>query len=219
MSDPPAGGRRLQPGYHRSMRASHVAARLLSFLALAAGGIGAVAAGPAAAAPEPAVACTARQLTARVESSSGAAGTIVLRISLRTTGSACSLTGYPTLRLRQDGRPLPTRTVHGGLPLLEARADPVQLGPASRAFLLVAYADLPPGDRRGRRSTGVSPCPGASSLEIWVNGWLRPVSVAATITACDGGRLRVSPFLHPASSARGTAQGHRPATGSGSADL
>lgn len=164
-----------------------------------------MAAGPAAAAPEPAVACTARQLTARVESSSGAAGTIVLRISLRNTGNACSLTGYPTFRLRDGGGPLPTRTVHGGLPILETKADAVDIAPGDRAFVLVAYSDVSGGTARDKAATRVAPCPATTGVDVWLNGWQRPVRIAAKLTACDGGRLRTSPFLRPATRIRAAA--------------
>lgn len=160
---------------------------------------GEVSAAPSGKAAGSPAACTARRLAGAVESSSGAAGTIVLRISLTNRGPACTLAGYPTLRLRQGSLPMPTRTLRGGLSLLEAPANPVELAPASgRAFLIVAYSDRPPGKGRGKAAQALSECPGASAVDLRMNGWQRPVRVRALITAWDGGLLRSSPFLHPA---------------------
>lgn len=110
----------------------------------------------------------------------------MLRIALRNAGDPCSLAGYPSLRLRKGAARLPTRTVHGGLPLLEAPADAVALDPGARAYLLIVYVDRMGG------------CPETSGLDLWLHGWKRPVKVSAMIAACDGGTIRTSPFLHPA---------------------
>ena len=170
------------------MRGLSAATGLLLALWGAAALVGtAAAAAPATRTPARAVpACTSRQLAATVDSSSGAGGTIVLRIAVRNDGTHCRLAGYPALRLRKGSTLLPTRTVHGGLSLLDAPADAVALAPGARAYLLLVYVDRMGG------------CPETSGVDLWLPGWRRPVKISAMIAACDGGTIRTSPFLHPA---------------------
>lgn len=172
------------------MGTAAVAAAAASLLALALSG-------PAAAADGASLpACQARQLSARVQSSSGAAGTILMRIAIRNSGADCALVGYPELRLRKGTTTLPTRTVRGGLSILEADSDAVELSRERGAFLLIAYTNADAG------SPAASPgaCPESRGVDLWHRGWKRPVRVQAMIAACDGGLIRTSPFLHPARS-------------------
>lgn len=139
--------------------------------------------------------CAARQLTAAVESSSGAAGTVFLRVAIRNFGARCSLDGYPQLRLWQGTKGLPTRTQHGGLPLLGGTSSPVELGaPEDRAYLVLAYFVVPETREHG--------CPGSSGVKVWMPGWRQPLAVPAMIAACRNGLIRTSPFLRAAGAAR-----------------
>ncbi len=149
--------------------------------------------------------CTARQLHATVKGSSGAAGTVILRVALSNVGTRCTIAGYPTLELHRKTQRMPTRTVRGGLPLLETTADTVTLAPGGSTYLLVAYSDMPTRVARDTAAVGFSPCPAASGVRITVPGWQRAVEVPATIVACNGGTLRISPFLHPAGQPAGPA--------------
>ncbi len=128
--------------------------------------------------------CHASQLHASVLQANGAAGTIVVSITLRNTGSACTLSGYPGLQLRSRARALPTRVQHGGLSVLNRRPRLVRLARGGRATLLVAYNDVPVGNE--------TRCPTSVSLEILLPGAVR---VAFQADACNHGLLRESPFL------------------------
>lgn len=182
------------------MRSLGAAQGLLATAAcvLAGLGTGVFVADAASSAKQAAVAaCTARQLTAQVESSSGAAGTVVLRVVFHNRDAACTLDGYPNLRLRRGARTLPTRTVRGALGILGKVVGPVKVATGGRAFLLVAYSYTPAGKGGRADSKAISSCPEASGVDVWVKGWKRPVKVDALIAACDGGLLRVTPFLSP----------------------
>ena len=220
MNGPPAGAGRAGTGVPSEGMRWPKAPRLAAALGAAAlVALGSAAAAPAAPAADP-PACTARQLAAGVDSSSGAGGIVVLRVAVANRGALCRLEGSPTLRLRNHAAALPTRTVRGGMPLLQALADPVDLATGERAFLLVVYSTQTGGARRGTASAGSSACPDATHIDILVNGWRRPVSFAVKALACDGGRLRISPFLHaarpggaaPATSTSGTARATVPAS-------
>lgn len=227
MTGPRRAGTGGAPGYDLDMRCLPAAARTAAVVVLL-GALAALAALPAAGAPAKgraaargpaAPACTARQLHADIESSSGAAGTVVLRIGIRNTGAACTLAGHPRLQLGRGAAALPTRTVHGGMPLLETVADPVELADGGRAFLLVAYRDRPVGATRDTALSGSPSCPAATHIDMRVDGWRRVLRVAVRTAPCDGGLLRISPFLHGARSpvpatTTTTASAGGPATGS-----
>jgi hypothetical protein len=184
------------------MRSTFAGSKLLvlataATAATAAALLGVSFAGPAAAADGNALpACQARQLDARVQSSSGAGGTILMRIAIRNSGTACALLGYPELRLRKGKAAMPTRTMRGGLSILDADSDAVELSRTRGAFLLIAYSDAGAGSAAATAGT----CPETTGVDLWHRGWKRPVRVRAMIAACDGGLIRTSPFLHPASS-------------------
>jgi hypothetical protein len=124
--------------------------------------------------------CRPAQLAGRVGGSTGAAGTIMLAVVLRNTSrTACSLRGYPALRLYRPHRSLPAHVQHGGLVPLNRRVRGVTLRPRGRASVLVAYHDVPSGSQA---------CPVATTL--FVGG----VAVSIRATAC-GGRLLESPVI------------------------
>src|SRR3954452_18668943 len=131
--------------------ARHVLAPLVALLALAAAtGI----ARPATSPPG----CRPAQLSGRVASSSGAAGTILLGVVLRNASHAtCSMRGYPRLRLYRPHRWLPTHVSRGGLVPLDRPARTIVLHPGDRATLLVAYSDVPRGS---------APCLQATTLFV-----------------------------------------------------
>lgn len=144
-----------------------------------------VAAGSATAAAAP---CHGTNLSGKVRQSTGAAGTIALSIALRnTSNSTCSLRGYPLLKLRNAAGPLPTRVRHGGLALLERAVATVTLAPGRAASLLLAYGDVPVGAETS--------CPAADDLVVILRHGQGRVHVSADIGACNGGLLRISPFL------------------------
>jgi hypothetical protein len=129
--------------------------------------------------------CRSAQLRGRMLDSTGAAGTVLVSITLRNVGAACWLQGYAGLRLANAHGLLPTRVVHGGLAVLNQRPNRVVLGHGRFATLLVAYNHLTVGHA----------CPQSTRLLVRPPrqpGW---VTVAVAADACNHGRLEESPLL------------------------
>ena len=131
--------------------------------------------------------CRGSKLRGRLLDSSGAAGTLLLAVTLRNAGGTCSLRGYAGLRLARHGKPLPTRVVHGGLAPLNSRPTYVLLAHDRRATILIAYEDVPAG---GERS-----CPSSTTILVRPPGGREWVPAAARAQACGHGTLRESPVL------------------------
>lgn len=148
-----------------------------------------VLAAPASAAPSHALgACSGSHLTGRVTGSSGAAGTISLAIRLRNVSNrACTMTGYPRLRIVDGTTRLPTRVTHGRLAFLERPVERVRLAPGGVATILVAYEDVPVGKETRCRS--------GDALLVRPPGSRFAVRVKAATTACGRGHLWTSPVL------------------------
>lgn len=133
-------------------------------------------------------ACSGSHLTGRLAGSSGAAGTISLAIRLRNVSNrACTMTGYPRLRIVNGTTRLPTRVTHGGLPFLERPVERVRLAPGGVATILVAYEDVPVGTETRCRS--------GSALLVRPPRSAAAVRVEAATTACGRGHLWTSPVL------------------------
>jgi hypothetical protein len=131
--------------------------------------------------------CHAGQLRGRVLGSTGAAGTIVLSVTLTNRGSSCTMTGYTGLRLVSGTHSLPTRVLHGGPAVLTSRPLPVRLGDGGRATVLIAYSDVPTGTERR--------CPTSTAVLVRPPGDLHWLRVNARVQACNHGTLRESPVL------------------------
>jgi hypothetical protein len=129
--------------------------------------------------------CRSAQLRGRVLDSSGAAGAILVSITLRNVGPSCWLRGYAGLRLASAHGPLPTRVVHGGFAVLNQRPNRVVLGHGRFASLLVAYNHLTVGRA----------CPRSTRLLVRPPGDFGWVTVAVQADACNHGRLEESPIL------------------------
>ena len=128
------------------------------------------------------------QLSAQVRQSSGAAGTIAVSIAVRNISpAACTLHGFPRLRLLNAGGPLPTYVVHGGLAILQRPVTTINLAPGARASLLVAYSDVPSGSE--------TTCEHATRLVIILRHFGGRFSLAFNAHACSHGRLFESPFV------------------------
>ena len=150
--------------------------------------LAAIAAQTAAARPA-AVPCTAGHLSGKVRESSGAAGTIALSIAVRNLGpQACTLSGFPRLKLLSaGGGPLPTHVVHGGLASLQRPVTTITLAPGARASLLVAYSDVP--------TASETTCEHSARLSIILRHFRGHFSVPFDAHACSHGRLFESPFV------------------------
>ena len=158
-------------------------------LALVAAAIAAIAAGPASgggAAP----ACRAAHLRGHLYDTSGAAGTILLSITLTNKGTAlCSLKGYTRLQLMASARrTLPTHVTHGGLAILNQRPKTILLAHNSNATVLVAYSDVV--------HTGETRCPTGTEILVRVPGDQTWIPVLAPTNACAHGALEESPLLY-----------------------
>ncbi|HEY5478335.1 MAG TPA: DUF4232 domain-containing protein [Gaiellaceae bacterium] len=131
--------------------------------------------------------CTASQLKGKLLDSQGAAGTILFSVTLENSGDACSLQGYPTLRIMGAHRLLPTRVVHGGLAVLNSTPKRVQLKHLGRASVLISYSDVPVGSE--------SSCPVGKTLRLRPPGASDRLTVRVSTTACGRGTLHESPVL------------------------
>jgi hypothetical protein len=130
--------------------------------------------------------CRSTQLAGRIGGSTGAAGTIMLAVVLRnTSGTTCTVRGYPALRLYRPHRYLPTTVHHGGLVPLNRPVRTITLHPRGQATVLVAYHDVPSGNQ---------PCLASTSLLVFSAGRVDGVPVSVRATAC-GGRLLESPLI------------------------
>lgn len=138
-------------------------------------------------------ACHASQLRGHLLGSNGAAGTIVLTVTLTNKGAACTLKGYTRLQLMASARQtLPTHVVHGGLAILNQKPRLVRLAHNGVASVLVGYSDVPHGYEHS--------CPTGSEILFRVPGDATWIPVLARTNACAHGNLSESPILagkHP----------------------
>lgn len=130
--------------------------------------------------------CQPSQLKIVEAGSSGAAGTIELTFSLtNTSGTLCTMYGYPGMLLLHGGAPQPTNVVRGGsLSFENIGPSNVSLSPSAVAYFNVGYSDV---------TTGNTGCSVATSLEVTPpNDTAFAVVPAAGINACDNGTLNTS---------------------------
>jgi hypothetical protein len=121
---------------------------------------------------------------------SGAAGTIETTVGLRnTTGTACTLGGYPgLLLLNGTGSALPTTVVRKGSYGFTAMAPlTVSLAPGSSVYFNIGYSDVPVG--------GETSCPASAQLEVTPPNAYGHLVVPATLSPCGGGTMTVSPVF------------------------
>jgi uncharacterized protein DUF4232 len=134
-------------------------------------------------------ACRASHLHGKLIGSSGAAGTIVVSITLTNRGSYCSLDGYTRLQLMASARrTLPTHVIHGGLAILNRKPKRILLAHGGVATIWIAYSDVPTGAERT--------CPASTEILVRVPGDATWLGVLARIRACSRGTLRESPILY-----------------------
>lgn len=148
------------------------------------------AAGATASASGSVAACRAAHLRGHLYDSNGAAGTIVLSITLTNKGSQCSLKGYTQLQLMASARrTLPTHVIHDGLSILNIHQKPktVTLAHNGVASVLVVYSDVP--------HTGETRCPDGTEILVRVPGDQTWIPVLARTSACAHGALAESPLL------------------------
>lgn len=106
-----------------------------------------------------------------------------------STGSPCTLGGYPgLLLLGSSGSGLPTTVVRKGSYSFTAMAPTtVSVAPGQSVYFNIGYSDVPVG--------GETSCPTSADLEITPPNAYDHLSVAATLAPCNGGTLTVSPVF------------------------
>lgn len=121
----------------------------------------------------------------------GAAGTSFLPIELRnTSGTACTLVGYPGIALQDRGGrsvvadPAPDPDLPPA-----ASGEPVLVEPAKSAQFLVAFGNIEPPDG--------GPCPTVSKLTIVLPEDTDRLVVAVTELLAPCGNARVGPITPP----------------------
>ena len=135
-------------------------------------------------------ACRAAHLRGHLYDQNGAAGTLVLSITLTNKGSACTLKGYTGLQLMASARrKLPTHVIHDGLSILNLHQKPktVLLAHNGAASVLIAYSDVP--------HQGETSCPNGTEILVRVPGDRTWIPVLAGTSACAHGSLAESPIL------------------------
>ena len=176
---------RAQPSYRMAMRT-----RLLISLAVAAVAVAVAVAAASASAAGSVASCRGARLRGHLYDQNGAAGTLVLSITLTNTGSTCSVKGYTQLQLMASARrKLTTHVVHDGLSILNLHQKPktVVLGHDGVASILIAYSDVP--------HQGETKCPSGTEILVRVPGDMTWIPVPAPTSACAHGTLAESPLL------------------------
>jgi hypothetical protein len=138
-------------------------------------------------------------LHASIEGTQGAAGTIEVTFSLTNTSpSTCALYGYPGAQLLGPGRAfLPTFVKRGGaLSFLQVPESTVDIAPGTSGYFNLGYSDVVSG--------GETSCPTSSFIEITPPNDTQQLTIPASIDACGGGLLSVSPVFGPGSPATST---------------
>lgn len=139
--------------------------------------------------------CPAKDLVGSIAGSSGAAGTIEVTLSLRSTASrACILVGYPGLALlAPGGAALPTTVIRKGAYSFTAMAPAaVRLTTGQSAEFNLGYSDVPVGTETS--------CPTATALEVTPPDNDDHLTIVASLAPCGRGTLVVSPVFAAAQS-------------------
>jgi hypothetical protein len=142
--------------------------------------------------------CRPSQLSGAVEGTGGAAGTLETTIALRNLGpSSCVLAGYPGIQLVDaSGNALPSDVARGsGHSFTDFAAAPVVLAAGQSAYVNLGFSDVP---------VGTTPCEQGASLWLTPPGDVGHLVIAASVVACDGGRIAVSPVFASGSPASQT---------------
>lgn len=138
--------------------------------------------------------CTGSQLKGKLLDSNGAAGTILFSVTLRNTGVACTLKGYPALGIANAKGLLATNVVHGGLALLNSKPKLVNLAHLGKASVLISFGDVPVG--------GETSCPVGNTVILRPPGAWDWLTIRVETEACGHGTLHESPVLAGVHSSR-----------------
>ncbi len=134
--------------------------------------------------------CTTGNLVGAIVGSTGAAGTIEVTVSLKSTAAAaCILGGYPGLQLLgAGGAVLPTTVVRKGAYGFTGMAPvTVTLTTGQSAEFNLGYTDVTVGTETS--------CPTSSQLEVTPPAAYDHLTLAATLAPCAHGTMTVSPVF------------------------
>lgn len=149
-------------------------------------------------APGAAARCRAAQLAGAVAGTAGAAGTLETTVALRNVGpSSCVLEGYPGIQLADaSGNALATDVARGGgHSFTDFAASPVVVAAGQSAYVNLGSSDVP---------VGTTPCEQAASLWLTPPGDVSHLVIGGSLTACDAGKVSVSPVFAAGSAASQT---------------
>ncbi len=114
--------------------------------------------------------------------------------------STCVLYGYPGALLlgpAPERSPMPTLVKRGGdLTFLQVAVSTVDIGPGASGYFNMGYSDVVSGDETS--------CPTSSFIEITPPNDTQQLVLPASIEACGGGQLSVSPVFGPGTPATST---------------
>ena len=135
--------------------------------------------------------CTTQVLSVSAGARAVAAGTIVAVFVVKNSSSAaCSLSGYPQLKLvAGSGASLASDVVDGNGPaIVDRQVGTVDLaGGGGEASFLTSWTDVPVGTETS--------CPTSASVVVSLPGIGGSYVVTDQISACGGGRINVSPVV------------------------
>lgn len=151
-------------------------------------GPAAPAASPATPAPDPSSPCAAAQLTLALESADAGAGNRGHTLAVTNVGPACTLEGWPEVRLLEEaGRTLEGVAVEqapGGYFRAGQAPGPVQLATGARAYFDLLSSAVPHGDQ--------TECPRVSAIRVSPPGDAAAMALDLELQPC-GPRVRVTP--------------------------
>jgi hypothetical protein len=150
---------------------------------------------PVVPAPRPGDRCHTAGLALAPVPGGGDAGAGHAGMTLRFTNTLsvpCTFSGYPgAQRLDAAGDALPTRVVRGnGYLFRDPGPGRVTVPPGGAAAFGLEWGQVPTG--------GETTCPPAGMLQVTPPDEYSPLTIPATFTACDGGRLNVTAVRPPA---------------------
>jgi hypothetical protein len=134
--------------------------------------------------------CQSSGLSFSIGQGNGAAGTIEEPVIMtNTSGSACTLSGYPGMQLYDAAGAIPTNVVRGGVTFGTAAANgpvaTVTLAPNGTAQFTLHYSDVPVDNE--------SSCPTSTTAHITPPNDLASATVPLAIAPCGMGTVHVSP--------------------------
>ncbi|MGN6521632.1 MAG: DUF4232 domain-containing protein [Actinomycetes bacterium] len=145
---------------------------------------------PSAPASSAAPGCSLDKLSVTPGGTDGGAGH-EMDVFVVTNGgdSACTLTGYPavTFRTAAGAKTAITITHEGDYTFPALTPKPVEVAPGGAASFAIGFTRAPEDDSQQ--------CPTAQRMAVTLPGAARTTTLTVDVTACDQGRVAVSPIV------------------------